>query len=269
MKNEEENTLPKNNSVPLLISYDYDNYENIFAIINSRFLFDNRPWSVWISLQGAFNSLLWLYTNFEEVFPVQCKRFFQGEEQQITIQRIQKNAHNKRPNVYCLVDLWAGWAENQHFQYSLEINKNEQSIQMKNWMQFLIETVYGPKDPIIEEVIHLDHYLEMTPHQAFLLFANNCVAYFDAKLRDILDFEKIDDFASKLDEHEINSFLFVREYLDWLKKELVKGVIQPLEILRYNGYRTLPRLSEKQEIQKIARETFQKILQFRTPQNNE
>ncbi len=274
MKNE-DNTLPKNYSVPLLISSDFDNRSNIFAIINDKFLFNNRPWNVIHKIQGAFNSLLWLYTNFEEDFPVECRRFFQGEKQQKIINGIRKNTQNKKPNVYSLLELWAG-VENQYFQYSLEMNiRNEQPIQMKNWTHFVIEINQGFREPIIEEVILLDHCLEMTPKQAFLLFANNCIAYFDYKLLaslealDSPDFEEIDDIASKLDEYEINSFHFVREYLSWLKRELNRNLIQPLEILRYNGYRTIPYLSKKREIQEITRETFQKILQFRTHQKYE
>ena len=269
MKNEEKDTLPKNLSVPLLISNYHDNHTESFAIINNRLLFGNRPWDIWINLQGAFNSLLWLFANFEEVFPIQCKLFFQGKEQQITIQRIQKNIQNKRPNVYCLLDLWAGWSDNQHFQYSLDINKNEQSIQLKEWTQFLNDPDYGPLEPIIEEVIHLEHHLEMTPQQAFLLFANNCVAYFDTRFRDVSNFEEIDDISSKLDIHELDIFLFVREYLNWLKKELTIKEIQLSEILRYNGYRTILRLSEKHALQKIVWEYFDRILLIRKNQKND
>ncbi len=75
-------------------------------------------------------------------------------------------------------------------------------------MQFVIEVNHQGDISLIEEVVHLDYCLEMTPQQAFILFANNYIAFY-GNLHNV-DYEY---FIRELKDKETPTFYFVEEYL--------------------------------------------------------
>ena len=259
------NKISDEYTIPLLISGGRNiKEENIFAIINDEVLFKKPGWDVHIYRHWNFNSMFWLYVHFREIFPEEFREHFEDDpELEYFREKWEEYEMQKKPNSFSL--LVVNGSRSHHIQYSLEINRNkEQSIQMKNWKQFVMEIDPRGYLSLIEEVIQLDHCLEMTPQQAFLLFANNFVAFFGN--RHNVDYGYL---TRDLTDEEILTSSSVKGYLSWLRRELEAEVIKPLEVLQYNGYNTLTYLLDQPVVQEFVWEMFRKLQQYKTIPKNE
>ncbi len=263
--NGNNNEISDKFTIPLLISGGRNiKEENIFAIINDEVLFKKPGWDVHFYRNWNFNSMFWLYTHFREIIPEECREHFEDDpELDYFREKWEENEIQQKPNIFCLLDV--NGSKSHHIQYSLEINRNKElPIQMKNWTQFVIETNRQGNIILIEEVIQLDYCLEMTPQQAFLLFANNYIAHY-GNLHNV----EYGYYLWEIKEEKILTGYFIKGYLSWLRRELDAGVIKPLEVLQHNGYNTLSLLLKQSAVHEFVCEIFRKLQQYNTIPKNE
>ncbi len=250
-------------SIPLLISCGRDNEEHIFTIIGDKVIFYSPSWRVAHDLYCAYNSLLLLYKNFDEILPSEIQKYFKGKKEISNVNKTtNKETQDRTFSSYHLVEVFRAY-DSYYLDYSIDINKNkEKSIQITNCSISLVERMNPIKN---EKLLLIDHCLNMTPKQAFILFANNCVAYFESHgIFEESDLEESNKVTNKLDDQLKTILDFTREYIEWLKRNLNKKEIKPLEILRYNGYKTLCNIMDNPVVQDLIWDIFRKLQEYKT-----
>jgi len=248
--------------IPLLISGGPNIEDNIFAIINDTVVFNHHYWKIVYDITDSYLSLLTLINNYTDIFPPEFRNILKGK---VVLPRNNKNQSmnlsDDKDDLFCLV-MVIGAQDTYSLKYTLDIPKNNnEPIRLSYCSLFHIRE---DDKPLNKREKLLDCCLSLTPLQAFLLFANNCVAYFD-----LYNFTNNSNVAvltkppGNLDDLNLDAFNFTSKYLDWMKKQLTLGKITPLQVLKYNGYVTLFYLLDQPIVQDFILEMIKKLQEFR------
>jgi len=250
-------------SIPMLISGEREDCsEYVLTIIGDKLLFYKPYWNFYLNPFSAYNSLLLLSESSAKVkiIPSELHKYFEKkkplEENKIWLER--KKLCNDDSNSFCLLEVSTG--EESNFQsnivnYIIEIS--EESILLRFYSTIIKadeENCMNTSKQIMTQSLNL------TPKEAFILFANICVAYFESfnffpKNQDSIQME---GFVSNMGSDLRSIYNFSNKYLQWLGKNLANGEIDPQMVLQYNGCRTLSQLLDKPTVQEIP--TIQNLL---------
>ena len=242
--------------IPLLITNWHDFEEHVFAIVNNKVIFYKPYWDVYPEISNQVNALLFLYNNLEKVIPIDFHKYFKGVKKFSEEWNTKKEIIEKEVNTYKLVSVSDAY-ERYTISYSINIDKSKkQSIQLTN---FSLTISDENKE---KNIISLNQILDLTPVQAFILFSNNCLSYFDSIIKSIISGEK--NKSSFFPESQLNNILsFSMEYIEWLKRKMNTGEISPIQILKYNGYKTLSHLLIEPVVQDLIWETIRKLQNYK------
>lgn len=256
--------------VPLLISEKIGIDEHIYAFIGDRLFFYYPYYESSTNPISSYNSLLFLYKHLkkEKAIPAELQKYFQRKKPILDEKLINQGIEiqEQKYNSFHLVGFFGG-IDSYHLKYSLEINdKRKKSIQVINCS--IHKHDFDSDQDSIEQTIQ--HCLSMTPTEAFILFANNSVSYFDthAVLRNSNMEQKEKDTPNMENQLRI-IYYFSKDYLEWLIRNFESGEINPEMVLKWNGYETLNHLLDIPAVQDLLWETFRKIQNYKNLSNLE